>query len=131
MPQLHACRGHKRPHLCDAHQLPCALPPPAGLVTEVDGLKLHLSKRNKTGYLCVAFNKTGDRFRVEIAGVGQIGVFDTAVEAAVAYARRVQSLKVPEEAGETAERAAQAAAAAAHPLEKQPTTQTALDGFLV
>ena len=24
--QLHACRGHKRSHLCDAHQLPCALP---------------------------------------------------------------------------------------------------------
>ena len=48
-----------------------------------------------------------------------------------ASSRHVQSLKVPEEAGETAERAAHGAAAAAHPVEKQPTTQTSLDDFVM
>ena len=71
-----------------------------------------------------------DRFRAEHDGK-QLGIFDTAVEAAVVYARHVQSLKVPEEAGETAERAAHGAAAAAHPVEKQPTTQTSLDDFVM
>ena len=64
------------------------------LVTEVDGLTLHLSQRNSTtGYKGVS--KNGKRFKAERRMGGKvyyIGTFDTAVEAAVAYAK--QNLKV-------------------------------------
>ena len=53
------------------------------MVTEVDGLQLHLSSRSETGYLGVRLSKSGDRFRAEHADTN-LGTFDTAVEAAVA-----------------------------------------------
>ena len=65
--------------------------PPAEVETEVDGLQLHLSSRSATGYLGVRLSKSGDRFRAEHADTN-LGTFDTAVEAAVAYAK--QNLKV-------------------------------------
>ena len=54
-----------------------------GVVTEVDGLQLHLSSRSETGYLGVRLSKSDDRFRAEHADTN-LGTFDTAVEAAVA-----------------------------------------------
>ena len=55
------------------------------MVTEVDGLTLHLSQRNSaTGYKGVS--KNGKRYDAESKGF-KIGRFATAVEAAVAYAR--------------------------------------------
>ena len=56
---------------------------------EAEGLHLHLSSSNSTGYKNV-FKEPSGRFeanhRVEGRNVG-LGIFDTAVEAAVAYAR--------------------------------------------
>ena len=61
------------------------------LVTQSEGLMLHTSERSSTGYKGVYPMPSGRRgFRAEFHG-GQIGVFDTAREAAVAYARHVQS----------------------------------------
>ena len=65
-------------------------------VTEVDGLQLHLSNTNPTGYKNV-FETRGGRFEAKKAHAGgnqtYLGTFDTAVEAAIAYARYVQSLE--------------------------------------
>ena len=57
---------------------------PYGVVTEFDGLQLHLSRNSPTGYTGVT--KEGSGFRAR-RGRQQIGVYETAVEAAVAYAR--------------------------------------------
>ena len=63
-----------------------------GVVVEVDGLRLHLSETSSTGYRGVKFessNFTAD-FKVEACALRQREdrLFETAVEAAVAYARR-------------------------------------------
>ncbi|EOD25865.1 hypothetical protein EMIHUDRAFT_206065 [Emiliania huxleyi CCMP1516] len=60
----------------------------ASVAQEAEGLRLHLSSTNSTGYTGVSW--TGSRFAVEIKLNGRrvhLGTFDTAVEAAVAYAR--------------------------------------------
>ena len=59
-------------------------------MAEAEGLRLHLSSHSSTGYKGV--DKLGSRFRVRHKGgkkVRSVGIFDTAVEAAVAYARVV------------------------------------------
>ena len=53
-------------------------------VAEFDGVALHLSERSSTGYMGV--ERIGASFRARLGGT-HIGTFDTAVEAAVAYAR--------------------------------------------
>ena len=61
------------------------------MVTEAEGLRLHLSSRSSTGYENVSKEPSG-RFRAQHKVDGRqvaIGFFDTAVEAAVAYARAV------------------------------------------
>jgi len=58
------------------------------VVADAGGVRLHLSSRNPTGYRGVT--KDCGRFRVEIKLNGRrvhLGTFDTAVEAAVAFAR--------------------------------------------
>ncbi|EOD34401.1 hypothetical protein EMIHUDRAFT_98774, partial [Emiliania huxleyi CCMP1516] len=68
----------------------------APLVTEAEGLRLHLSSSNATGYKGV-YEHSG-RFKAQrrVGGrLGSIGKFDTAVEAAVAYARAVGEYQPP------------------------------------
>ena len=69
-----------------------AAQPPLGLATEAAGMRLHLSSSSATGYKGV--RRDGGRFQANICGGGQadyLGAFDTAVEAAVAYARAVEA----------------------------------------
>ena len=69
---------------------------------EAEGLQLHLSSSNRTGYTGV--RSRNGRFQAEHEQNGRkvyLGSFDTAVQAAVAYAREVgeyQSPAVPREA---------------------------------
>ena len=53
-------------------------------VTEVDGVQLHLKSSNATGYAGVSRND--DRFVANCSGK-YLGIFATAIEAAVAYAK--------------------------------------------
>ena len=66
--------------------------PQQPLVTEAEGMQLHLSK-TKSGYTGVCRMPWG-RFSVTAAG-HYLGMFGTAVEAAVAYARAVASRSQP------------------------------------
>ena len=61
------------------------------LPEEAGGLRLHLSSKSSTGYMGVYPTRPHGAFRAEIRPAGQLGVFDTAVEAAVAYARAVDA----------------------------------------
>ncbi|EOD24108.1 hypothetical protein EMIHUDRAFT_123650 [Emiliania huxleyi CCMP1516] len=63
----------------------------AGIVAEAEGLQLHLSSSSSTGYKGVREPRTG-RFEAQRKVGGRavsLGTFDSAVEAAVAYARAV------------------------------------------
>ncbi|EOD20722.1 hypothetical protein EMIHUDRAFT_241949 [Emiliania huxleyi CCMP1516] len=66
-------------------------PPPPTVVTESEGLRLHLSTSNTTGYAGVTFYRVGQyHARTRVDGRKRtLGVFDSPVEAAVAYARAV------------------------------------------
>ena len=69
---------------------PPAQPPPA-VAAEEEGLHLHFSSNNATGYKGV-FKQASGRFKSQRMVDGKevrLGTFDTAVEAAVAYARAV------------------------------------------
>jgi len=77
--------------------------PPPTVATEAEGLKLHLSDKSATGYKGVREMESG-RFYATRKDGGQdeyLGSFDSAVEAAVAYARAVGQAKL--EAGEEEE----------------------------
>ncbi|EOD14494.1 hypothetical protein EMIHUDRAFT_196857 [Emiliania huxleyi CCMP1516] len=70
--------------------------PAAPLVTEAEGLRLHLSSSSSTGYKGV--RESGARFKAEARVDGKrvcFGTFDTAVEAAVAYARAAGEYQPP------------------------------------
>ena len=69
---------------------------PAGLALKKDGYTLHLStqRNNKTGY--VGVRKVRKGFRAE-RNNRYVGIFDTAVEAAVAYAKDKEEEQVLEE----------------------------------
>jgi len=55
-----------------------------------EGLNLHLNPQNPTGYRCVVAYKNKYRVKLEMNGVKQKpGVFDTALDAAVFYARHM------------------------------------------
>ena len=75
------------------------------VTTEAEGLTLHLSSQNKTGYLHVT--RTGfSRFRAEVRGAGtplNLGHYDTVVEAAVAVARHLQAVEEEKEEKEGGE----------------------------
>ena len=74
---------------------------PAPLAVEAEGLRLHLSSKNSTGYLGVFHH--GGRFEARRTVDGKevyIGLFDTAVEAAVAYVRAVGEYQPPTVAAE-------------------------------
>ena len=67
------------------------------VVEEAEGLRLHLSSSSGTGYRNVARKPSG-RFGSQIYRHGKhhsLGVFDTAVEAAVAYARAAAAERAP------------------------------------
>ena len=67
----------------------------APVQTQVE-LQLHLSATNPTGYKGVYVKRGTGRFEAKVCSHGQlhhIGNFDTALEAAEAYARHVQSLE--------------------------------------
>ena len=70
--------------------VPAAPPRRAPLAAEAEGLRLHLSSNNTTGYKGVFRQSKSHRFEAK-RRVGKsrvaLGTFDTAVEAAVAYAR--------------------------------------------
>ncbi|EOD04081.1 hypothetical protein EMIHUDRAFT_466286 [Emiliania huxleyi CCMP1516] len=69
------------------------------LATEAEGLRLHLSSSNVTGYMGVTEPSSG-RFRAQHRAGGRqvsLGTFATAVEAAVAYARAVGESEGPQE----------------------------------
>ncbi|EOD41376.1 hypothetical protein EMIHUDRAFT_199717 [Emiliania huxleyi CCMP1516] len=64
-------------------------PAPPTVATEAEGLRLHLSSSNATGYKGLTRHNSG-RFQAQHrvdGGLAFLGLFDTAVEAAVAYAR--------------------------------------------
>ena len=63
---------------------------------EAEGYKLHLSLTNPTGYLGVR-QEGSDRYSARYSNQ-HIGMFDTAVEAAVAYAKAVEAKKEGEAA---------------------------------
>ena len=68
----------------------------AGALDECDVLQLHLSATNPTGYKGVYVKRGTGRFEAKVCSHGQlhhIGNFDTALEAAEAYARHVQTLE--------------------------------------
>ena len=66
------------------------------VVTEAEGVKLILSDRNSTGYHNVRPERSRYRtYNYEDGKQRHIGTFDTAVEAALAYARHVGSLRAP------------------------------------
>ncbi|EOD28286.1 hypothetical protein EMIHUDRAFT_114210 [Emiliania huxleyi CCMP1516] len=70
---------------------PPAQPPPT-VATEAEGLRLHLSSSNATGYIGVNKHRSSCRFWAQHRAGGRqvsLGSFDTAVEAAVAYERAV------------------------------------------
>ena len=61
------------------------------MVEEADGYRLHLRSKNKTGYKGVIKDKGDSHGRfLAIRNSLRIGLYDTAVEAAVAYARHVE-----------------------------------------
>ena len=64
------------------------------LVTEAQGVRLHLSGKSPTGYVGVYPNGASGRYEAKISSGGKmiyLGRYDTAVEAAVAFARQKQS----------------------------------------
>ncbi len=70
------------------------------IVEEAEGWRLHLSSSSNTGYKGV-FRKPNGRFLAQIsrlASTNHIGVYDTAVQAAIAYARQVARLQDRQEA---------------------------------
>ena len=72
------------------------LPAQPAALDECDVLQLHLSATNPTGYKDVYVKRGTGRFEAKVCSHGQlhhIGNFDTALEAAEAYARHVQSLE--------------------------------------
>ncbi|EOD16510.1 hypothetical protein EMIHUDRAFT_119013 [Emiliania huxleyi CCMP1516] len=75
------------------------------IVTEADGMRLHLSPNSATGYLGVYLERGKFCAQTKVGGRGAprifLGSFGTAVEAAVAYARRVGEAAAPEERQET------------------------------
>ena len=83
--------------LGEAPPLP-PLPPPLRVLPEVTQveLQLHLSATNPTGYKGVYVKRGTGRFEAKVCSYGQlhhIGNFDTALEAAEAYARHVRLLE--------------------------------------
>jgi len=71
-------------------------------VSEADGLRLHLFDKNATGYKGVRTSDSGRRFEARRKVDGRcvsLGHFDTAVEAAVAYARAVAEAEAEESGG--------------------------------
>ena len=65
------------------------------VVSEAGGLRLHLSARSQTGYRGVRYEKPNGKFaygryRTRFGGT-EIGVYDSAVEAAVAYAKATEA----------------------------------------
>ena len=64
-------------------------------VEEAEGIRLHLSRYSTTGYRGVCFDK--GRFKAEHSLHGKktnLGRFDTALQAAIGYARHVQEVEV-------------------------------------
>ena len=61
------------------------------VVSEVDGLQLHLSKYTSSGYRCVEYVR-GRRFVAHYAAL-ELGRFDSALDAAICYARHLQKQK--------------------------------------
>ena len=84
-----------------------APPPKPKPAVAFDGLRLHLSSKNSTGYLGVTPVSGSERFQAQLRENGKrvyFGTYDTAVEAAAAYARQVRSLEMPKPAETVAQR---------------------------
>ena len=91
---------------------------------EAEGLRLHLSNTSASGYKGVC--KLRGRFRAQLRRDGkleQLGIYDTAVEAAVAYARAVGPLAArPEQPRAPAGGLAGREQSQAEPAAKRPRT---------
>ena len=70
------------------------LSPSSTSSTAADANELFLSKSNATGYLGVYGPKPDGKFEARYAGM-TLGLFDTAVEAATVYSKRVRSAEAP------------------------------------
>ena len=67
------------------------------MVEEADGYRLHIRSKNNTGYKGVIKDKGDSHGRfLAIRNSLRIGLYDTAVEAAVAYARHVEQQSQPQ-----------------------------------
>ena len=67
----------------------------SAIVAMASGLRLHLSRKTTTGYFGVRERSSGG-FKATFTGNGKtknLGTFDTAVQAAIAYARHAKSLR--------------------------------------
>ena len=74
---------------------------PEGVVTEAEGIKLHLSTKNKSGYLGVIVRPRGSNTFYEARSCNHyLGCFASAMEAAVAVARHLQATNASEVAME-------------------------------
>ena len=98
--QESAASGPPQPRVQDAGGAVRALaaggPAQPAALDECDVLQLHLSATNPTGYKGVYVKRGTGRFEAKVCSHGQlhhIGNFDTALEAAEAYARHVQTLE--------------------------------------
>ena len=98
-----ACAGRHRPHTCirgagrqSRPSLKRTRPPspplvneteePSPLIDEAEGVKLHMSRRNRTGYLGVRSHRGSFEAKLKIGGRDiYMGAYGTAVEAEVAY----------------------------------------------
>ena len=101
-PEPPAQRSHKKkvpeaPPAGAANGIAAAAGAEQAMVTEVDGLQLHLSPSSHTGYKGVGKQNSGPgkQYQAHLGhGAGSsLGYFSTAVEAAVAYAKRVKELR--------------------------------------
>ena len=98
----------------------------ARLATEARGVRLLLSNKSATGYKGVARNPAGRyqaRYLASSGGMGKnvwIGTFDTAMEAALAYAQHLQTLGTTEECGAEAEAAVETEVGEEQLLSKHP-----------
>ena len=93
----HAVKPAAAPAVASASRSRAAAPSAATPVDEAHGVKLHLAPGSSSGYKGVWLSGKKNRPFMAVAGVGKstkaLGKFATAVEAAVAYAKHLESPK--------------------------------------
>ena len=68
-------------------------PAPAVVIAHAAGVQLHLSDTNASGYRGVRLGHRGGRWEARHGKAKHIGTFDTALEAAIAYAKYTRAVQ--------------------------------------